>query len=150
MPVNLVILNIFRNVRPKSGKGRSQSKASVQNLDSGYYNIRDSRMSSEVLEISSNHGTKESMAGGTGKVYSRLHSGELKRRGNMKLSRWARFKQAVIPSSLPHWFVYVGWVILVLVTLGKTDELHLYPVLPGCQVPSSRSSKDHVLLREET
>ena len=141
-----MILNIFRNVRPKSRKSRSQSKASLDNLDSGYYNIRNSRTSSEFMETSSQKGTKESMGASAGNVYTRLRSGELKRKREEKLSRLARLKRTIIPSSLPHWFVYVGWVILVLVTLGKTDKLYLCSVFSWFPVLSEGSSEDQAVL----
>lgn len=114
----MIILNIFRNVRPKSRKTRPHSKASsVTNLDSGY---RNSRASFETLAESSDQGPRESIAGDTGmNVYSRIRSAELKKKRDEKLSRWARFKRCIIPSSLPHGFVYVGWAIVVIVTLGE-------------------------------
>ncbi len=122
VPVNLVILNIFRNVRPKARKAnRRQSKVITGNLGSGYQNMRKSRVSFETLAESPGQEPRGSIAVDTENIYSRTSSAELKNKREQKLSRWARFKKFIIPSSLPHWFVYVGWVILVVITLGKAS-----------------------------
>lgn len=119
VPINMVILYIFRNVRPKSRKVRTQSKISLQNLGSGYHKIYHSQTSLETLEASFDRVTRDSIPVDTANIYSRVPTAEVKKRKREKLSKWAKFKRFVLPSSLPHWFVYFGWIILALVTLGN-------------------------------
>ena len=123
--MNVILLNIFRNVRPKTRKNRHQSSSSTENLGSGYYNLRNSHASFETLEESSSQGTFESVALDKVDIYSRVRSAESKKKREEKLSRWTRFKKSLLPSSLPHWFVYVGWSILIIVTLGMVKLFFL-------------------------
>ena len=78
-----------------------------------------------TLEESSSQGTVESVALDKVDIYSRVRSAESKKKREEKLSRWTRFKKSLLPSSLPHWFVYVGWSILIIVTLGMVKLFFL-------------------------
>lgn len=121
VPVNLIILNIFRNARPKTRKVRRLSKMiSLVDMSgiSGVY-TSNSRKSFETVAQRSGVGPIDVLKGNSLHAYSQLPSVDMKKKRDQRLSRWARFKRFILPSSLPHCFVYLGWLILVVVTSGK-------------------------------
>ncbi|XP_046856469.1 uncharacterized protein LOC124449577 isoform X2 [Xenia sp. Carnegie-2017] len=125
VPINLIILNIFRNVRPKV----LNSKTSIESGE-----IVPNR---ESFETTGTPGSFKAISP-ENSYDSSLHqfkTGLLKEESN-NLSCWARFKN-IFPSSYPHWFVYVGWAILVVVTLGSATVIILY----GMQFGNGKSLK---------
>lgn len=137
-PMSVIILYIFRNVRPKPVKPRHQSEISLNPLtnlradplltSSNETHVRTASGPVEAGQIHTYYDARNSQV---------LEKAKVQNKKGKKMAHRSKLKDLIprLPSSLPYWFVYFAWFLLVILTLGSATVVILY----GMQFGNGRS-----------